>query len=256
MAPIRIQKNRGICMNCGIPIKNRKALRCMPCHRLFGKQGRTPIPMRLCSICGTLVGRRDAKLCKRCYCAKLRRDGPANKIRDPESVFWSFVEKQDLVTSPHVNTPCWLFMGPTTKWGYGSFSPGKRLGIGHHAHRYAYFLTHGPIPVGIDICHHCDNPPCVRDDHLFPGTNNDNRQDSIRKGRSASGDRNGSRKHPEKLPRGANHWISRLNESEVSEIRKLCEEGAIKQGDIAGSYGVSQSTVSNIWRRKIWKHVA
>lgn len=49
--------------------------------------------------------------------------------------------------------------------------------------RYVWAQAHGPIPDGLFVCHHCDNPRCVRLDHLFLGTNRDNQRDVVSKGR-------------------------------------------------------------------------
>jgi hypothetical protein len=96
--------------------------------------------------------------------------------RPPEIRFWEKVEKSD---------GCWLWTGSVTKsGGYGQLSVnGKPV----RAHRFIYELLHGPIPVGMRVCHTCDNPPCVRPDHLFLGTPKDNTHDMIRKGRNRLG---------------------------------------------------------------------
>ena len=50
----------------------------------------------------------------------------------------------------------------------------KKLFYTMYAHRVSYILAKGPIPFGLVICHQCDNPPCVRPDHLEPGTIGEN----------------------------------------------------------------------------------
>ena len=58
-----------------------------------------------------------------------------------------------------------------------------RQGKNRRAHRLAWEDAHGPIPVGMSVCHTCDNPPCVLEEHLFLGTGQDNTDDMIAKGR-------------------------------------------------------------------------
>lgn len=85
--------------------------------------------------------------------------------------FWSRVRKSD---------GCWMFMN---RWGqcaagYGAFTfkhEGKHVSV--RANRAAYELAYGEIPDGMMICHHCDRPGCVRPDHLFAGTDRDNKRD-------------------------------------------------------------------------------
>jgi HNH endonuclease len=91
-----------------------------------------------------------------------------------EERFWAKVEKTE---------GCWLWMGYRNKKGYGMFKMPDRVQL---AHRAAWMLTNGPIPDGLDVLHKCDNPPCVRPTMLFLGTNADNQQDSVRKGRHVS----------------------------------------------------------------------
>lgn len=76
---------------------------------------------------------------------------------------------------------CLVWLGYRTTDGYGRLS--KSSGGLELAHRMAWRLVHGPIPDGKCVLHHCDNPPCVRVDHLFLGTQNDNMKDMAAKGR-------------------------------------------------------------------------
>lgn len=88
----------------------------------------------------------------------------------------------------HVTPDCWLWTAGLDKDGYGKFA----IGLGGHAqihtraHRFAYEVFVGTIPDGYVVCHRCDNPPCVRPDHLFAGTSLDNNDDKVAKGRGAS----------------------------------------------------------------------
>lgn len=76
---------------------------------------------------------------------------------------------------------CWVWTGSVAPNGYGRFFlDGKVV----YAHRAAYELTHGTIPDGLYVCHHCDNPRCVQPDHLFLGTPSDNALDKVQKGRA------------------------------------------------------------------------
>jgi hypothetical protein len=95
--------------------------------------------------------------------------------------FWRYVKRGD---------GCWEWQGHRDKKGYGRIQAGRELPM--PAHRASYILNVGPIPDdGTEwcVCHRCDNPPCVRPDHLFLGTDKDNHDDMVRKGRHAHGPR-------------------------------------------------------------------
>jgi hypothetical protein len=75
---------------------------------------------------------------------------------------------------------CWEWTGALDRHGYGIV---MRDGSIKRTHRYAWELCNGAIPAGMVICHRCDNRKCVRPSHLFIGTQRDNIQDAMRKGR-------------------------------------------------------------------------
>ena len=149
-----------------------------------------------------------------------------------EKRFWSKVDQS--------GQGCWLWQGTLLTQGYGCF---KIAGKMYKAHRVAYTLAKGTIPPGMFVCHHCDTPRCVRPDHLFLGTSKDNSQDAVRKGRTAAGDRNGVRLHPETRIRGDKHWShlyperhrgerngrARLTQAQAEEIRARYAAGNISQ---------------------------
>ena len=117
------------------------------------------------------------------------------------------------------------------------------------AHRIAYELAYGP-PEG-QVLHHCDNPPCVRPSHLYDGTHKQNMADRTNRGRTYRG----PRANVENIPRGERNTNAKLTEAAVREIRALYAAGGISQQALADWYGVNQTKISDVVRRKTWKHV-
>lgn len=111
------------------------------------------------------------------------------------------------------------------------------------AHRAAWTLTNGPIPDGMIVCHHCDNPPCVRPDHLFLGFDLDNAADRVAKNRSS---------------RMVTHWgetspKAKLTAAQVEEIRARYAAGRVTQRELGEEFGVGQTQVGRIVRGVRWK---
>jgi hypothetical protein len=150
--------------------------------------------------------------------------------------FWAQVNKNGPIVD-HVGTPCWLWIGQTLCKGYGQFSiAGKQL----YCHRISWMLKHGDIPDGLFVCHDCDTPLCLRDDHLFLGTQKENMLDMTSKGRHLYGERNGNTK---------------LSGIQVAELRSLKEVGKTYKY-LAHRFGISEAQAHNIVHGKCWRLAA
>ena len=150
-----------------------------------------------------------------------------------EERVWAKVEK----------TPgCWLWRGARNGHGYGL---ARKDGRWQRAHRVVYELVVGPIPIGMNLMHTCDNPPCVNPAHLRPATQRENLEDMTRKGRR----RNGIREQ-----RGMRNAAAKLTDEQVAHIKGMALAGYY-QDDIATQFGITRANVSYItW--KTWTHVA
>lgn len=145
-----------------------------------------------------------------------------------EASFWSFVKMN------FTGKGCWEWRGKQTSVaGYGRFKLGKKR---MSANRISYALAYGHVPKNMYVCHSCDNPSCVRPDHLFLGTPKDNSDDRTRKGRNAKGSKSGT---------------AILDEEKVLTILKDNRT----QIKIANEYGVSKSTIGKIKCGRNWKHL-
>lgn len=149
--------------------------------------------------------------------------------------FWSQVDK---------TFGCWFWLGTKFSTGYGMFQP-----VGREtwpAHRYAYAATFGIPPKGLNVCHRCDNPSCVRPDHLFLGTQSENIKDCFRKGRANN--------KPPTAKLGTANPMCRISELDVRAIRWLAEQGTRKKL-IAIAYSLNYEHVRDICKLRVWRHV-
>lgn len=136
--------------------------------------------------------------------------------------FWDRVGKQE--------AGCWLWTGALDPAGYGRLH--NKL-----AHRLAWADVNGPIPAGLFVCHHCDNPPCVRPDHLFLGTAADNAADRDAKGRGRTGRR------------------SKLTPALVAQLRARYSGRRGQISQFAREYGVTSLTMGRAIKGQSWGDV-
>lgn len=161
---------------------------------------------------------------------KLRTKGRAglpNPAEDDRR-FWALVTKSD---------GCWIWAGSANNKGYGQF----HLGVGSRtvlAHRYSWSRSYGPLPPC--VLHACDNPRCVRPDHLFGGTMADNQRDMAKKGRSGQ--------------RGERSPQAKLREDDIKKIFEMYRTGSSKNS-IARFFSVTPSLVRGVLARRRWAHV-
>jgi hypothetical protein len=147
--------------------------------------------------------------------------------------FWPKVAKTD---------KCWLWTGGHTGHGYGVIGLGTAEKGTELAHRVSWEMANGkPVPDSLEVLHSCDNPPCVRPDHLFLGTQQDNIRDRDAKGRG---------RHPNPA-RGEHNGNSKLTAERVSEIRTKLKDGRSSLS-IGREYGVHHSTILGIRNGVSW----
>lgn len=177
--------------------------------------------------------------------------------------FMRFVDKNGPI-SLTADGNCWQWTGGIRGNGYGQF---WYKGTNRKASRVSYELFVDD-PGKNFVLHKCDNRLCVNPDHLFLGDHTANMEDRNIKGRLATGDRNGSRLHPECLARGDNHWARKhpeirqgenngravLTEMDVRKIRSEYAAG-IKRSDLAKRYKLTWRTIDLIVKRVLWPKV-
>lgn len=125
---------------------------------------------------------------------------------------------------------CWIWLGRLDKDGYGHISVDGRSVVAPRASLLAFKGL--PLSGYGATRHICDFPPCVNPDHLLPGTNYENIQDRVRRGRSAT----------------------KLTKENVVEIRRRRISGE-RMAVLADEFNVATHTIWTISNRRTWKHV-
>jgi hypothetical protein len=138
----------------------------------------------ICTIEGCDAPRKVHGYCRRCYArlwARAARHGnPPWEPRPPLAPVLDRLAEQSTQVGE-----CIEWNGWRDDDGYGHIWTGKRSIL---THRAAWIARHGqPPPETPCVLHHCDNPPCWRDEHLWVGTKADNCRDRARKGRTVGG---------------------------------------------------------------------
>lgn len=132
---------------------------------------------------------------------------------------------------------CWLWTGTRDLNNYGALHyrlPNQRVNKG--AHRLSWEIHFGPIPDGLCVLHHCDNPPCVNPTHLFLGTKQVNSTDMKQKGR-------------------AKGTGPKLQSGQVRAIRQQYTLGHLTILQLAHQYNVHQNSIRDILSQRSYAHL-
>ncbi len=150
--------------------------------------------------------------------------------------FFKKIEKTD---------SCWEWKAAIRgKSGYGCMKFKDKV---VDAHRISFILHHGEIPDGLCVCHSCDNRKCVNPEHLFLGTQKENMQDALKKGRMIIPE--GSKFKPKNKPSN-----SRLkSEEEIISIKKAIKERTISLRELAEKLNLPEQLLRDISCNRIYK---
>lgn len=137
---------------------------------------------------------------------------------------------------------CTLWLGPKRGGRPGNRYPAAWFSQKcYSAHRLQWELVRGPIPDGMLVCHHCDEPLCMNIEHHFLGTHKDNSEDMVRKNRQSR-------------MRGLDRWNTKLTDQQVTEVRMRVLAGE-EQKKLAEEFGVSRSLICQIAKQKVRKEL-
>jgi len=134
------------------------------------------------------------------------------------------------------DTGCWEWTAGKDRAGYGAFRINNKT---YKSHRLIA-EHHGKDITDKVVRHQCDNPGCVNPDHLLTGTQADNIQDMMDRGRHAQGSNNGA---------------SKLTESQVIAMRKKYKSGGVTIKSIAEQNNVSRDMCGRILKNLAWRHI-
>ncbi len=236
-----------LCEWCGTPLVGKQARSGRFCNRRCASDSAVKQVIVNCATCETAFsvkrselsrpGRRAGRFCSRaCRSVGMRREHASLEDR-----FWAKINKNGPIPEhrPELGN-CWVWAGRPNPGGRPRIYVSREV-THAQASRVAWELTNGPIPDGLEACHHCDGGDigCVRSDHLFLGTHAENMADMAAKGRGTPG---------EKSPN------AKLTDEWVREIRRLFDRG-VTVAELAKLYPVSEAALAHAIARVTWKHV-
>jgi transposase len=154
-----------------------------------------------------------------------------NISSDAEQRLWAKTDK---------TKECWIWLGHKDRDGYGNIRIGGRKAM--RTHRLSFFLATKIDPIGMLVCHHCDNPSCINPDHLYLGTALENNRDKINR-------------HRENWAKGERVHNAKLTRDQVLSIFKEYKAGGVRQQDLAKKHNVSQSEIYTVLNGITWGHL-
>jgi hypothetical protein len=150
----------------------------------------------------------------------------------PLERFWS---------ATYVTSGCWYWLGSKRGHGlgYGYITVNGRQ-IGVHVFSHEHFI--GSIPDQTCVCHTCDNSLCVNPQHLFLGTDLENKMDAWMKGR---------------MKLGAAHHSAVLTEDDVRFIRDNYRPYHRLFGlkPLMKRFNCGQTAILKVYNKITWKHL-
>jgi len=188
---------------------------------------------------GEVVGRKKKHPCVDCgqpcqiIALRCRPCECRSRVEELSARFWHKVR----IGGPD---ECWPWTGHQNPKGYGVIGYRGKLFV---AHRVAWMLTFGDVPVGMSICHHCDNPPCCNPSHLWAGTHAENMRDMMVKGRN----------HSPGLSPNTPFRETRFRWPLVRTMRAIYATGKVSTALLGRVVGIGQSAAYNIVHNRTWR---
>jgi len=179
----------------------------------------------VCPVCkNKFLANYEGRVCCSADCAKELQGSFSDR-------FWQRVRK---------GPDCWEWIKPPSRME--KYPRIKRNGEQVSAHRVSWELSFGAVTEGLCVLHRCDNVRCVRPDHLFLGTFQDNTDDMFTKGRANKA-------------KGEKHGRAKITEEDARQILAWAKDGELTQVQIAEYFGLHPVYVNKLIKGHKWAHL-